>query len=129
LSTKNHIMTTFAYSCQELMGDLNKGKIDRVIVTTIDKTNGAIIDMAYKNFRSAATRFVADSEKVGIFSLVDFMHPGCNSLHDIFTKYDGEIYYTNNMKHLKLTREELHITPKLTEDVVVITAYNSGQFN
>ena len=102
-----------------------------IVLTKISPQEDLITDFLLENVtitnQDDVTTITANSEvkPLGIFALVHFMHSDeCDSLYDIFTKYDGKIFATNTEDLLKLSRETFasHNTESMP-DMYVMTGY------
>ena len=103
-----------------------------IVLTKISPKDDLITDFLLENVTITneddnATNITTDSEVkgLGIFMLVHFMHcDECDSLYDIFSKYDGKIFATNTEDLLKLSRETFasHNTESMP-DMYVMTGY------
>lgn len=110
----------------KLCQDLHSKKIKTVIVTELYPSKDGIYDTVYKNINFVNGSWMADSCSTPIFELVSWLYfEECKSLYDVFLKYDGEVYYTDNKEFLQLTREQLkkidiEDRPK---KITIVTAY------
>jgi hypothetical protein len=60
---------------------------------------------------------------VGIFALVDWLHPECSTLLEVLSKYDGRLYFHNNAPVLSHVKSAASFA---VGEFIAITAYNSS---
>lgn len=114
----------FSFPIQFLGKPIVPSDSTTIVVTSI--VDGAVTDHIFEKVKQNVDgTFVTDepSRELNIFTLVTFMYPDCNTLTELFSRYDGGIFAYSNTKIMEAPRKEL--SPDLTLPYVV-TAYNES---
>lgn len=127
LNTMNFLVK-FKPQTEELEKDLLSGKVDTVIVSTIEK-NGNIREQAFENFSFLEDQIEAEKRDCYVFSIVSFLY-GSETLEDVFQHYTGKIYYTlDKYSELKKTRDQMRRDigdgTNLLGRMIIVTAYKT----
>ena len=109
-----------------------------LVLTVIASRDDLILDHCFENITisrqtSTEMQLATKSEKkaIGIFMLVSFMFADeCDSLFDIFNKYDGKVLAYTHEALLKMPREEFAAQDlKSLPNIYILTGYNDKDFN
>jgi len=108
--------------------DIQKGKVNTVVITRIG-TDGKIVDQVHENVQiEEDLKIISKSYFLDIFEAVFLLSPQAKCLGDIFSNYDGEIYYATDAAFLQMSLKELQKHPIPSRPVVIVTAYHSQNF-
>lgn len=108
--------------------------IDNLMLTVVDVGADVVHDFPIKDVKCSKSEdgvgFNAAEmpESVGIFTLINFLYGNdCETLLELFEKYDGTILAYNEKDILTSPREEI-LTKSTGKKVYIITGYDNAEF-